>query len=131
MKSSLPSMSVTSMAITSPPTSVTTSPVAAPIWSSDSSSPYSKRCGPRYSTSFLTSTTVLRLRPSATARATLRMTFAISRSRLRTPASWVYERTSSTIASSVMAIVFSVRPWFFICLGMRNRLPIPIFSVSV
>ena len=41
--------------------------------------------------SFLMSTTVLRLRPSATCRATLRMTLAISRSRLRTPASWVYE----------------------------------------
>ena len=54
------------MATTSPPTSVTTRPVAEPIWSSDSSSPYSKRGGPRYSSSFLTSTTVLRLRPSAT-----------------------------------------------------------------
>ncbi len=89
MKSSLPSMSVTSMATTSPPTSVTTRPVADPVWSSASSSPYSKRGGPRYSTSFLTSTTVLRLRPSATERATLRMMLASSRSRFRTPASWV------------------------------------------
>ena len=74
---------------------------------------------------------ILRLRPSATARATLRMTFAISRSRLRTPASCVYERTSSTIASSVIRMFRSDRPWFFICLGMRNRLPISIFSCSV
>ena len=46
MKSSLPSIVVTSTATTSPPTSVTTRPVAAPIWSSASSSPYSKRGGP-------------------------------------------------------------------------------------
>ena len=51
MKSSLPSMSVTSIATTSPPTSVTTRPVAEPVWSSASSSPYSKRGGPRYSSS--------------------------------------------------------------------------------
>ena len=38
---------MTSIAITSPPTSVTTRPVAEPIWSSASSSPYSKRGGPR------------------------------------------------------------------------------------
>ncbi len=35
------------------------------------------------------STTVLRVRPSATVRATLRMMLAISRSMFRTPASWV------------------------------------------
>jgi len=35
------------------------------------------------------------------------------------------------MASSVMAIVFSLRPWFFICLGMRNRLANPDLSVSV
>ena len=75
--------------------------------------------------------TVLRLRPSATCRATLRMTLAISRSRFRTPASWVYERTSSVIASSVISMCLAFRPWFFICLGMRNRLPISIFSCSV
>src|SRR5450759_266791 len=89
MKSSRPSIFVTSTATMSPPTSVSTRPVAAPVWSSDSSSPYSKRGGPRNATSFLTSTTVLRLRPSATCRATLRMMFASSRSRFRTPASWV------------------------------------------
>ena len=89
MNSSLPSIWVTSTATTSPPTSVTTRPVAEPVWSSASSSPYSNRGGPRYSSSFLTSTTVLRLRPSATWRATLRMMLAISRSRFRTPASWV------------------------------------------
>ena len=47
MKSSLPSIFVTSTATTSPPTSVTTRPVADPVWSSASSSPYSKRGGPR------------------------------------------------------------------------------------
>ena len=89
MKSSFPSMRVTSTVTTSPPVSVTTSPVAAPTWSSASSSPYSKRGGPRNSSSFLRSTTVLRLRPSATLLATLRITLASSRSRLRTPASLV------------------------------------------
>ncbi len=89
MKSSRPSIRVTSMATTSPPTSVTTRPVAEPVWSSDSSSPYSNRCGPRKSASFFGSTTVLRLRPSATWRATLRITLASSRSRFRTPASCV------------------------------------------
>ena len=119
------------MATTSPPTSVTTRPVAAPVWSSDSSSPYSKRCGPSRSASFFGSMTVLRLRPSATCRATLRMTLASSRSRFRTPASCVYERTSSVIASSVMTMCLSLSPWFFICLGTRKRLPISIFSCSV
>ena len=124
-------MRVTSTETTSPPTSVTTRPVAAPIWSSASSSPYSKRFGPSRSASFFMSTTTLRLRPSATCRATLRMTLAISRSRLRTPASWVYERTSSTMASSVIWMCFGFRPWLVICFGTRNRLPISIFSCSV
>ena len=119
------------MATTSPPTSVTTRPVAEPVWSSGSSSPYSNRGGPRYSASFLLSTTVLRLRPSATVRATLRMMLAISRSRFRTPASWVYAWTSSVIASSVISMFFGLRPWFSICLGMRNRLPISTFSCWV
>ncbi len=131
MKSSRPSMRVTSIATTSPPTSVTTRPVAAPVWSSDSSSPYSKRCGPSRSASFFGSMTVLRLRPSATCRATLRMTLASSRSRFRTPASWVYERTSSVIAASVISMCFGRRPWLCICLGTRKRLPIWIFSCSV
>ena len=61
MKSSLPGIRVTSTATTSPPTSVTTRPVAEPIWSSFSSSPYSKRGGPRYSFSFLASTVDLAL----------------------------------------------------------------------
>ena len=52
MKSSRPSIRVTSMATTSPPTSVTTRPIADPVWSSASSSPYSKRCGPSRSASF-------------------------------------------------------------------------------
>ena len=39
MKSSLPSILVTSTATISPPTSVTTRPVAEPVWSSGSSSP--------------------------------------------------------------------------------------------
>ena len=89
MKSSLPSMRVTSTATTSPPTSVTTRPVAAPTWSSGSSSPYSKRAGPSSSVSLRVVTLVRVVRPSATVRAILRMTLAISRSRLRTPASWV------------------------------------------
>ena len=38
----------------------------------------------------------LALAASATCRATLRMTLAISRSRFRTPAWWVYERTASS-----------------------------------
>ena len=46
MKSSLPSILVTSTATTSPPTSVTTRPVAEPVWSSASSSPYSQRGRP-------------------------------------------------------------------------------------
>ena len=46
MKSSLPSIFVTSIATTSPPTSVTTRPVAEPVWSSASSSPYSNRWRP-------------------------------------------------------------------------------------
>ena len=53
MKSSLPSIFVTSTATTSPPTSVTTRPVAEPVWSSASSSPYSQRGGPRNSSSLL------------------------------------------------------------------------------
>ena len=53
MKSSRPSIRVTSMATTSPPTSVTTRPVAEPVWSSASSSPYSNRCGPSRSAELL------------------------------------------------------------------------------
>ena len=131
MNSSLPSIRVTSTATTSPPTSVTTRPVADPVWSSASSSPYSKRGGPRYSSSFLTSTTVLRLRPSATCLATLRMMLASSRSRLRTPASLVYACTSSVSTSSVISTRLAVRPWFSICLGTRNRRAISTFSCWV
>ena len=76
-------------------------------------------------------TVVLVLRPSATVRATLRMTLAISRSRLRTPASCVYDCTSVVMASSAMATCLGLRPWLVICLGTRKRLPISAFSRCV
>mgnify|MGYP003530165555 CR=1 FL=1 len=41
------------------------------------------------------------------------------------------KRTSAVIASFVIWMCLSLSPWLVICLGIRNRFPISIFSISV
>ena len=57
--------------------------------------------------------------PSATFRATFRQMLAISRSRLRTPASRVYWPMRTRTAGSVKTTCFSVTPCSESCRGMR------------
>ena len=87
----LPGITVASIVSSSPPSSVQASPVATPIWSCCSAVPYRNCGGPRYFwTCFSDTVQVLPSRPPVrTSRAILRKTLAISRSRVRTPASLV------------------------------------------
>ncbi len=84
-----PDILVASMKITSPPTSVQTSPVATPISSSFSASPKLNFAGPRYFPMVRMLTVVLPFLPSTTLRATWRQIAATLRSKFRTPASRV------------------------------------------
>ena len=70
-------------------------------------------------------------RAATTSRAILRHTVAISRSRFRTPASFVYEWMISRSVSSPMSSVTSAMPLSRICLGTRYFSAIEIFSNSV
>jgi hypothetical protein len=69
--------------------------------------------------------------PSASRRATFAATVAISRSRLRTPASRVYPRTIWRMASGSNDSSSGDRPWAASCFGIRYCLAIPTFSSSV
>ena len=60
--------------------------------------------------------------PSATSRAALRQRSAISRSRLRTPASRVYSRITTRSASSPISSCSSSRPCASSCFGTRYSL---------
>ncbi len=73
----------------SPPTGVQASPVATPGRSIRSATSSRNRGRPRYSATVSAVTRTGPASPSASRRATLRTTVAISRSRFRTPASRV------------------------------------------
>src|SRR5437762_2907186 len=107
------SMIVASTVRTSPPCSDTETPVAAPTWSSFSASPYSNRSGPRYLSRSSGLTSIVSALPSAIVRATLRLIVPISRSRLRTPASRVYSRTSLRMVSLPITSLPCSRPCCF------------------
>ncbi len=128
MSSSLPSIFVASTWTMSPPASLTTRPVTMPTWSWASSSPYSKRAGPRYSSSSPARTVTLTDASSATRRATFRAMLAISRSRLRTPASFVNAWIRRTMAGSSIVSCSSFRPWASSCFGTRKRWAMRSFS---
>jgi hypothetical protein len=82
-------MIVASTVRTSPPDSLTETPVTAPTWSSSSARPKSNFSGPRYVERSAASTVTVSALCSAIWRATLRQIVPISRSRFRTPASLV------------------------------------------
>ena len=85
----MPGILVASTNRISPPTAVQATPVAMPIWSFLRSWSLKTFGGPRSRSTDWAVITVGVFLPSATLRATLRQTEAISRSRLRTPASRV------------------------------------------
>jgi hypothetical protein len=81
-----------SMNSTSPPVGVNASPVATPTSSCRSTTSDWKRGGPSNSATCRVETLIDTASPITIALAALRLTVAISRSRLRTPASRVYSR---------------------------------------
>ena len=68
---------------------------------------------------------------STTLRATLRKMEEISLSKLRTPASRVYRRTTSVKAPSVNEMFLGFKPCDSVCFEMRCLFAISTFSCSV
>ena len=105
--------------------------VAEPIWSSDSSSPYSYAAARGTRRVVLTSTTVLRLRPSATERATLRI--IVRDLALEVPDAGLLGVGANELGHRLSRDLdpLLVEAVVLHCFGMRKRLPISIFSCSM
>src|SRR5207249_2766158 len=129
-----PRMRVASMKMMSPPTGVQTSPTATPGLLTRSSTSFSVRNfgTPRNSRTTSGVTTIFSILPSAMRRACLRVIVAISRSRLRTPASRVKLWMISCKPSFVNSICSpTVRPCSLACLGIRYLCAMCSFSSPV